>query len=204
MGLPIELLIIGSNQNDILPRTMETGVYEMRGVTVTSSPSMDIQISSNFERFLFEASGRDGELVARQMQMLAQGRRFALTDPQAAGLRQEFGAAAATEADVAATIQDTLSASGYLLDPHTACAVHAAKATLDTRASGAAARVILATAHPAKFPDAMQDITGARPGLPARLSSLMTDPERFRVLSNDLKDVQNFVDKVSRAAGAPA
>ncbi len=76
MGLPIELLVIGSNQNDILPRTLETGVYEMRGVMATSSPSMDIQISSNFERYLFEASGRDADLVARQMQMLAQGRTF--------------------------------------------------------------------------------------------------------------------------------
>ncbi len=204
MGLPIELLVIGSNQNDILPRTLETGVYEMRDVVVTSSPSMDIQISSNFERFLFEASGRDGDLVARQMQMLAQGRRFVLTEAQAAALRMEFGAAGASEVEVAATIRDTLSASGYLLDPHTACAVHAAKAVLETRGCGDTARVILATAHPAKFPDAMQHITGARPGLPERLSSLMSAPERYPVLNNDLKDVESFVEKISRAAGATA
>lgn len=204
MGLPIEMLVIGSNQNDILPRTLESGVYEMRGVTATSSPSMDIQISSNFERFLFEASGRDADLVARQMQMLVQGRRFELTPGQAQSLRDDFGAGAASEADVAATIRDTLAESGYLLDPHTACGVYAAKTALDGKVSDDTARVVLATAHPAKFPDAMQEITGARPGLPARLSSLMTDPERFPVLGNDLKEVEDFVETVSRAAGAPA
>jgi threonine synthase len=204
MGLPIEMLVIGSNQNDILPRTVDTGVYEMRGVVATSSPSMDIQISSNFERFLFEASGRDAEPVARQMQMLAQGRRFELTAEQAQGLTRDFGAGAASEADVAATIRDTMARSGYLLDPHTACGVYAAKAALAGKVSDDTARVVLATAHPAKFPDAMEEITGARPGLPARLSSLMSEPERFPVLGNDLKEVETFVETVSRAAGATA
>lgn len=204
MGLPIEMFVIGSNQNDILPRTVESGVYEMRGVVETSSPSMDIQISSNFERFLFEASGRDADLVARQMQMLAQGRRFELTPEQATSLAADFGAGAAHEANVAATIRETLAESGYLLDPHTACGVFAAKAALAGRVSDDTARVVLATAHPAKFPDAMEEITGARPGLPARLSALMTERERFSVLSNDLKEVETFVETVSRAAGAPA
>lgn len=204
MGLPIEMFVIGSNQNDILPRTVESGVYEMRGVVETSSPSMDIQISSNFERFLFEASGRDADIVARQMQMLAQGRRFELTPEQATSLAADFGAGAAHEANVAATIRETLAESGYLLDPHTACGVFAAKAALAGRVSDDTARVVLATAHPAKFPDAMEEITGARPGLPARLSALMTERERFSVLSNDLKEVETFVETVSRAAGAPA
>ena len=204
MGLPIELLMIGSNQNDILPRTVETGVYEMRSVVVTSSPSMDIQISSNFERFLFEASGRDGDLVARQMQMLVQGRRFELTPEQSQALARDFGAGAASEADVAATIRDTLAESGYLSDPHTACGIYAAKAALAGKVSDDTARVILATAHPAKFPDAMEEITGSRPGLPARLSALMSDPERYPVLANDLKEVETFVETVSRAAGATA
>ncbi len=204
MGLPIELLVIGSNQNDILPRTLETGVYEMRGVTETSSPSMDIQISSNFERYLFEASRRDVDLVARQMQMLAQGRRFELSEDQAAAVRRDFGAGAASEADVAATIRKTLSASGYVLDPHTACGVFAAKSALEGRVEDDTARVILATAHPAKFPDAMEEITGTRPGLPARLSSLMINLEQFPVLENDLKELQAYVEKVSRSAGAPA
>ncbi len=204
MGLPIEVLVIGSNQNDILPRTVETGVYEMRGVVATSSPSMDIQISSNFERYLFEASGRDADLVARQMQMLAQGRRFELTAQQAQALARDFAAGAASEADVAATIRDTLASSGYLIDPHTACGVYAAKTALAGKISGDTARVILATAHPAKFPDAMEEITGARPALPPRLASLMTDEERAGLVGNDLIEVEAFVERVSRAAGAPA
>ncbi len=164
MGLPIELLVIGTNQNDILPRTLETGVYEMRGVMATSSPSMDIQISSNFERYLFEASGGDADLVARQMQMLAQGRRFELSEDQVSGVRRDFVARAASEEEVAATIRDTLASAGYVLDPHTACGVHAAKTALEGRVPDDTARVILATAHPAKFPDAMETITGMQAG----------------------------------------
>jgi threonine synthase len=204
MGLPIELLVIGTNQNDILPRTLETGVYEMRGVMATSSPSMDIQISSNFERYLYEASGGDADFVARQMQMLAQGRRFELSEDQVSGVRRDFVARAASEGEVAATIRDTLASAGYVLDPHTACGVHAAKTALEGRVPDDTARVILATAHPAKFPDAMETITGMRPGLPVRLSSLMTDAERYPVLGNDLKEIQNYVEQVSRSAGAPA
>jgi threonine synthase len=204
MGLPIEMLAIGSNQNDILPRTVATGVYEMRGVAATSSPSMDIQISSNFERYLFEASGRDADLVARQMQMLAQSGRFELSAEQQSSLRQDFCAAAASEDDVAATIRETLRASGYLVEPHTACGVHAARTALAANVSADTARVVLSTAHPAKFPDAIEPITGARPALPPRLATLMTDQERYRVLGNDLKEVETFVEKVSRAAGAHA
>jgi threonine synthase len=165
---------------------------------------MDIQISSNFERYLYAASGNDADLVSRQMQMLAQSGRFALSAEQTVCLQQQFGAAAASEDDVARTIRDTLKASGYLLDPHTACGVYAAKAALENRVSEDTARVVLSTAHPAKFPDAMERITGSRPKLPPRLTALMTDPERYPVLGNDLKEVQTFVEQVSRAAGAPA
>ena len=204
MGLPIDVLVIGTNQNDILPRTLATGVYEMRGVVATSSPSMDIQISSNFERYLFEAAGRDADLVARQMQMLAQGRRFELSAEQTAAVRRDFAAGAADETAVAETIRETLARSGYLLDPHSACGVFAARAALDGPGLEGVVRVILATAHPAKFPDALEAITGSRPRLPVRLSSLMTDKERYRVLANDLKDVEDFVASVTRAAGGAA
>ncbi len=204
MGLPVETLVIGSNQNDILPRTLATGAYEMRDVVATSSPSMDIQISSNFERYLFEASGRDGDLVARQMAMLTQGRRFELSEAQAEAARRDFRAGAASETDVAATIRQTRAASGYLLDPHTACGVHAARTALQDGTRPDVPRIVLATAHPAKFPDAMEELAGVRPALPARLASLMTDPERYPVLGNDLKEVEAYVASVSRAAGAPA
>jgi threonine synthase len=137
------------------------------------------------------------------MQMLSQAGRFHLTEEQAGQLRREFAAGAAGEDEVAATIRDTRERSGYLLDPHTACGVYAARNALKGRVSEDTARVVLATAHPAKFPDAMEHIMGERPALPRRLASLMTDPERYPVLGNELKEVQTFVAQVSRAAGAP-
>ncbi len=201
MGLPIERLVIASNANDILPRTVQTGTYEMRGVAATTSPSMDIQISSNFERYLFEASGRDAALIRAQMAALAQGGRFDVKEAWPA-LKRDFDAASASEADVAAAIDKVRRESGYLMDPHTACGYAAAAKCLDP---GPVPTVILSTAHPAKFPDAMESITGERPRLPPRLSSLMTDEERFLRLPNDLDKVSAHVASLSRAAGrAPA
>lgn len=198
MGLPIGTLIIASNANDILPRTVATGVYEMREVVATSSPSMDIQISSNFERYLFEASGRDADIIRRSMSSLANTGRFELGRmwPQ---LRKDFAAAAASEDDVARCIRSTKERYGYLLDPHTACAfVAAEKIALpgDT--------IVLATAHPAKFPDAMAAITGERPALPAHLAHLMSDPERFETLPNSLDAVEDFVARHCRIASGAA
>ena len=195
MGLPVDRLGIASNANDILPRAHASGVYDMRGVVATSSPSMDIQISSNFERYLFEAGGRDAEAIRGRMASLAQGGSFeigAALEPW----RREFEAASADETEVAGAIRHVRAASGYLMDPHTACGWVA----LDkARHRCAAPDVILSTAHPAKFPDAMQAITGERPGLPPRLAGLMRDKERFVTLDNDLKAVEAHVASVSRA-----
>lgn len=200
MGLTVDRLGIASNTNDILPRTLASGVYEMRGVIATSSPSMDIQISSNFERYLFEASGRDAALVRSQMQSLAQSGRFEI-GPALGSLRQEFEAAAGSETEVAEAIRRVRREAGYLMDPHTACAfVALGKA----KHRCAAPDVILATAHPAKFPDAMEAITGERPALPPRLGSLMTDPERFVRLANDLAAVERFVESRSRVVAGGA
>ena len=195
MGLGIDRLGIASNTNDILPRAHATGIYDMREVVATTSPSMDIQISSNFERYLFEASGRDAAEVRGQMQSLAQSGRFEVGrafEP----LQREFEAASASEADVADAIRTVKRTSGYLMDPHTACAwVALAKARhRDTRPE-----VILSTAHPAKFPDAMEAITGERPGLPDRLHGLLSAPERLQRVANDLKAVEAFVDANARA-----
>ncbi len=196
MGLPIERLVIASNTNDILPRAHETGTYDMRQVVATSSPSMDIQISSNFERLLFEASNRDAALIRAQMASLAQSGRFDIGAAQEP-LRRDFDAASASEDEVAAAIRQVRATSGYLMDPHTACAWVA----LEKRCVQAdTPQVILSTAHPAKFPDAMAAITGERPGLPPRLASLMTDAERTTRLPNDLKAVEAFVEGASRAA----
>jgi len=201
MGLPIERLVIASNANDILPRAHATGVYEMRPVVETASPSMDIQISSNFERYLFEASGRDVGFIRGAMGALAQGGRFDLA-AAAAAFRGDFAAASAGEALVADAIRRTRLASGYLMDPHTACGLVALeRAAPQSETPG----IVLSTAHPAKFPDAMERITGERPGLPPRLASLLSEPERFSVLDNDLAAVKRFVEGAVRqhVAGAP-
>jgi threonine synthase len=196
MGLPVGRLAIATNDNDILSRTWATGTYEVRGVMPTASPSMDIQVSSNFERYLFEASSRDAAWVRSRMGALAQSGRFELSEKVLARLRADFDAATAAMDEMAACIRRVRAASGYLLDPHTACGVVAAEKALKT---GAGPHVVLATASPAKFPDAIAAITGERPALPPRLASLMTDPERMTVLPNDLTAVQRFVSR--RAQG---
>ena len=187
MGLAIDKLIIASNDNDILPRALHTGVYEMKGVVATTSPSMDIQVSSNFERYLFEASGRDAAAVKAAMASLAGSGRFELGDWRGTFAR-EFAAVSASQADVAACIADTAARDRYLLDPHSACGFLAAE-----RSAHPGDTIVLATAHPAKFPDAIAAITGTRPPLPARLAHLMTDSERFETLPNELAAVQDFV-----------
>jgi threonine synthase len=200
MGLPVGRLVIATNENDILRRAHETGLYETRAVTATSSPSMDIQVSSNFERYLFEAAGRDAAWVRAKMGALQQSGRFEL-DRALAPLRADFEAASASATDVADVIRTTRRASGYLLDPHTACAMVAARKTARPQVP----MIVLATAHPAKFPDALQAITGERPPLPDRLAGLMTSPERFSVLPNDLAAVQRFVtERVKANQGAVA
>ena len=164
MGLPIARLAIGTNDNDILRRTWETGLYEVRGVMPTTSPSMDIQVSSNFERFLFEASGRDAAWVRGRMGALAQSGRFELSPEVRTRFRAYFDAAAATMDEVADCIRRVKARSGYLLDPHTACGVIAAERP---RMIAATPHVVLATASPAKFPDAIEAIAGERPGAAA-------------------------------------
>ncbi len=186
MGLPIERLTIATNSNDILARTVHSGAYETRGVVATSSPSMDIQVSSNFERYLFEASGRDATKIRGFMDSLKQSGRFTLDEPMARQLKTDFGAYAATEEAVAATIRKVHAEAGYLLDPHTACAAA-------VPVSQGAPEIILATAHPAKFPDAMQSIAGIHPALPPRLDRLMTDPERMTHLPNDITKIKEHI-----------
>lgn len=203
MGLPIHRLVIASNANDILPRTRETGAYEMRDVVATTSPSMDIQISSNFERYIFEASGRNAGLVRQQMDSLKQSRRFQLPDEVNARFREDFSAAAASEQDVSATVRQVAKSAQYTLEPHTACGVHALDQALADD-DPAVPQVVLATAHPAKFPDAMEEITGVRPALPGRLATLMSDEERFCVLDNDQSAIESHIEARARAAGGAA
>src|SRR5690606_15305739 len=183
MGLPIERLVVATNDNDILARTLETGTYQTRGVVETTSPSMDIQVSSNFERLLFEASGRDAETVTRYMQSLKQSGSFTIENNALAAIRDEFDAGRSDMNETAATIRAVLSQSNYLLDPHTAIAVKVAR----EQSPSTTPTVILSTAHPAKFPAAVQTASGVTPGLPAWLGDLMERKENYTVLPSDTK-----------------
>jgi threonine synthase len=203
MGLPMERLVIATNENDILYRAWSTGIYALADVVATTSPSMDIQVSSNFERFLFEAAGRDAAFVRARMGGLRQSRSMGLGEAMVP-YRENFIAERVDEAAVAQCIRRVKAESGYLLDPHSACGVVAARKALTTR-SRHIPHIALATAHPAKFPDAIERITGERPQLPPRFASLMTEPERVTVLPNDLREVQRFVEaRASRRQGAAA
>jgi threonine synthase len=195
MGLPIDRLIIATNTNDILRRAMETGRYEMDSVAPTISPSMDIQISSNFERLLFESAGRDAGAVTRMMDGLRQSGGFTLPDNALAVIRRDFAAGTTGEDATRAAIADTLKASAYLLDPHTAVGVHVARGHL-----GPAPMVTLATAHPAKFPAAVEAACGVEPALPAWLADLYGREERLSVLANDQAAVEDFISARTRAA----
>ena len=195
MGLPIDRLVIATNDNDILARTLKSGRYEMKGVKATTSPSMDIQISSNFERLLFEAYGRDASSIRSAMAGLKQSGAFEIQPPALKAIKREFRAGRATERQVAATIRETLEATGYLIDPHTATGVFVAKK--NSRPSSP--MVTLATAHPAKFPAAVKSACGIDPALPSWLADLMDREERFNVLEPDLKAVEKFIGEHARA-----
>ncbi len=195
MGLPIDRLVIATNENDILARTMKTGRYEMKPVKATATPSMDIQISSNFERLLFEAHGRDAGVVRQLMENLKQSGAFQIEEGALKGIRREFKAGRASEKQVAATMRETLEKTGYLLDPHTAVGVFVAKSHEKSNSP----MITLATAHPAKFPRAVKDATGVDPALPLWLGDLMAREERFEVLSADLATVENFISAHARA-----
>jgi threonine synthase len=197
MGLPIDRLVIATNSNDILARTLDTGTYELRGVNATSSPSMDIQVSSNFERLLFDAYQRDGKAVNALMGSLAQARSFTISAEALSSIRAVFTADRADEEETAATIRTVLRETGYLVDPHTAVGI--AVAEKDNRAP-TVPMVVLSTAHPAKFPDAVEAACGVRPQLPEWLGDLNQRPERVTPLPADQHSVEQFILAASRAA----
>jgi threonine synthase len=197
MGLPVDRLVIATNVNDILARTLSTGTYDLRDVVATSSPSMDIQVSSNFERLLFEATGRDAAQVRAYMGSLAQSGRFSLSSQALSRIRALFNADRADEDETAATIRTTLRETSRLVDPHTA--VGLAVAEKETR-DPALPMIVLGTAHPAKFPDAVEAACGVRPALPDWLSDLPERPERATQMAVDQTAVEQFILAASRAA----
>lgn len=189
MGLPAHLAV-ATNQNDILTRFFESGEMKMTETIASSSPSMDIQISSNFERYLFDLFGRDSTRLKQTMEEFKSTGHFAVDDALMQKARQSFSAYRCSEEENRDVISRVFKETGYTLDPHTAAGYAAAEKILPI-ASGPV--VTLATAHPAKFPDAVEAAIGQRPKLPAHLSGLMEKPEFFKVLPNDLKTVQDFI-----------
>ena len=197
MGLPIDRLVVATNVNDILVRTLATGDYEIRGVTATTSPSMDIQISSNFERLLFETCGRDAAKVRSLMGSLAQSRRFTVPGEALKQMRALFTADKASEQESAATIRAWMKEAGYCADPHTAVALAVAE---KEHRDPSVPMVVLSTAHPAKCPDAVAAACGVTPALPDWLADLPKKPERVTVLPADQGQIEKFVLSASRAA----
>lgn len=190
MGLPIETLIIATNENDILHRMMQTGTYEMQGVTPTIAPSMDIQVSSNFERLLFELYDKDGAAVDQSMQELKEAGRFALGQGALTVLREGYASARADKAEAMATIRALMAENGQVFDPHTAIGLVAAKAC---RADPAIPMITLGTAHAAKFPDAVEAACGIRPELPHRMADIYQRKERLVTIANDLDQLETHI-----------
>ena len=189
MGLPVERLVVATNQNDILHRCLATGEYRTESVVPSVSPSMDIQVSSNFERALFDVYDRDGRAVAALMEELKAEGGFTVSQGALERLREVFASGRAAEDETLDTIARTLRETGELLCPHSAVGVKVAEAARrpDT------AMVTLATAHPAKFPDAVEKATGIRPGLPPRMANLYELDERVTEVPNDLGALEDIV-----------
>ncbi len=195
MGLPIERLVIATNANDILHRTLVTGRHDKAGVSATITPSMDIEISSNFERLLFELYDRDGEAVSGLMGDL-KGGGFALSQNALTRLRKGFVSGRASEGETSAEIARLHAATGMIVDPHTAVGLVAARAN---RGDPAAPMVTLGTAHPAKFPDAVEAACSLRPALPPRMADLHARRERLTIVPDDLAAVEALIKERSRA-----
>ncbi|MEM1234046.1 MAG: threonine synthase [Pseudomonadota bacterium] len=187
MGLPIRRLVVATNKNDILHRALSTGDYTTGEVYSTITPSMDIQVSSNFERALFDAYGRDGSAVSQLMTELKEGG-FHISQGALEGLRGHFSSGRSDEDETSATITHALATMGELLCPHSAVGVKVAEEHL-----GAEPMVTLATAHPAKFPDAVEAATGHRPPLPPRMADLYERAERVTEVSDDLHALETLI-----------
>ncbi len=188
MGLPIDKLVIATNHNDILHRTLVTGGYRTSRVQPSLSPSMDIQVSSNFERALFDAYNRDGAAVAQLMEELRSDGGFNVSQGALETLRETFVSGRTSEDETTNTIRDMHRRTGHLLCPHTAVGVKVAEQYLDVTPM-----VTLATAHPAKFPDAVEAATGIRPPLPNRMADLYERPERVTEVANDLGALETLI-----------
>ncbi len=191
MGAPIAGLTAATNANDILARALHEGVYAVHDAQATLSPSMDIQVASNFERALFEASGRDCGWLSGAMDRFSHERKLAIPPAVLSALRARYDAEAVSDEETLETIRDAERRYGRLIDPHTAVGLAAARRN---RRSGDAPTVVLATAHPAKFPETVAKATGAVPPLPARLRQSYLGTERASVLPPDADRLRGFIE----------
>ncbi len=201
LGLPIAELVIGTNRNDILARFLNDGAMTIAGVEPSLSPSMDIQVSSNFERLYYELKGGDGAAVAAAFKSFRATGTLPASEAEWRRARELFSAVRIDDAETLKEIDRTHRATGELIDPHSAIAVAAARRA---RRDPAAPMVALATAHPAKFPDAVERATGVRPALPARMADLYTRHERIEALPNDISAVESFISAHARPVAASA
>lgn len=190
MGLDIDQLIVATNRNDILARFFDTGVYKKGTVQPTISPSMDIQVASNFERFLFDVMDRDGDRVRAAMHTFEATGHLALTAAEHAVATEIFDGLQVDELTTHNTVKALYDSQGVVIDPHTAVALHAAR---QKRTNPDVPMVILSTAHPAKFPAAVEDATGVNPPLPPHMADLFDKDEHYTTLPNDLEAVMAHI-----------
>lgn len=198
MGLPIEKFVVATNVNDILVRTLETGTYKPDGVMATYSPSMDIQVSSNFERLMFEMAGRDATRVSALMSDLSTKGEFQLSENELAPMRGLFIGMRIDEDETVSRIAAEYEDNNYVIDPHSAIALEAGARCSDGAKD--VPMIALATAHPAKFPDVVTRATGAEVVQPARLIAQLKSEERVSQLPNDLAEVSQFIADKTRAS----
>ena len=199
MGLPVARLVAGSNRNDILARFFRTGTLSVEPVHPTLSPSMDIQVSSSFERLLFDLYDHKAEMVRRELDRFGAEGRLKVDDAAWRRAGELFAGHRVDDEATLTTIGEVYHTSGELIDPHTAVGIAAARAQ---GGDPTVAMVALACAHPAKFPDAVERATGVRPALPNHLSDLFERSERFTVVPNDLGAVREFVRGNARREAA--
>ncbi|MGA7373295.1 MAG: threonine synthase [Methyloceanibacter sp.] len=194
MGLPVKRLVIATNLNDSLARALSTGIYEPRGVIATSSPSMDIQLASNFERLLFELAGRDAARVRARMDELRSKGAFHLEARELAEIRALFAAHSIDEHETGMTIKSLFAETGIMIDPHTAVGLAAARLE-----NVGTPMIVLSTAHAAKFPEAISRALGRLPEQPERLKAKLGQEERLTVLPGDYEVIADFISARARA-----
>ena len=190
MGLPIEKIVVCSNENDILTRFFETGVMEKQGVRQTVTPSMDIEVSSNFERFLFELLDRDGTHVSALMRRLNESGRFEVEPDDLERARSHFDAMRVNQRETCEAIARLYNETGMVIDPHTAVALAAADRM---QQQSDAPLVVISTAHPAKFPDTIERSIRTDVTLPPQLAKLIEMPERYRRISNSVDELKKLM-----------